>query len=310
MPDNNVLGYRLASDNWCNCTSNKEGNCPGISASSDVAERQPGHALELRYDLGKVTDCWTQANCEFNPPLDLSAYDHLAIDWLGDPKSGNSLEVGLISGGITSIRHYDHVTQKSWWSPLVIPFNHFENRADLKNVTKIFISVKKSPKAKDLDEDVGGAGTITIDYLRVLNISSRRVPSNFKKAIENKSASKLAANWLASQQQTSGLLKSWAEEKDPNSYAYDQALALIVFSQEGMWDNADRLMEAIIDLQNKDDGSWYENYNYNNMKNTSSQKWMGSISWLTFALDRYRSLGGIYSCITGAGCSRANRQCR
>jgi hypothetical protein len=250
-------------------------------------------ALRLSYNLGTTNGNWAQIRCDFNPPLNLSAYDHLRFEWLGALKAANSLEIGLInpSGNIFA-RGYHHVTHHNWWGQMVIPFKFLQawtpgTKFNPGQVSAFFISVVKDPVA-----DVGGAGSIAIDNVGAFNVRLRSVPASFETVDPNPVAAEAAAKWLASQQRSTGLLRSW--EKDPVcwAYTYDQALALIVFSREGMWQQANLLASRLIKVQNVD-GSWNQNRDCNTLAiPAGSQKWEGDIAWAIYALRRYLDLGG------------------
>jgi hypothetical protein len=256
-------------------------------------------ALELMYDLEGADGNWVQIRCDFDPPLDLSAYDHLRFDWRGDPVAANSLEVGLIdqAGAMQRIfaRGYHHVTHHYWWGQLVVPFNFLApwtpgTTLDSSQVAAFFLSVVKDPV-----DDVGGAGSIAVDNLNAYNVISRTVPADFSTVTTNTVASTAAAQWLASQQRATGLLKSWAEESICTAHTYDQALVLIAFSHEGMWAQADDLVGALAQAQNSD-GSWSKSYDCDNsdLPCVHCHKWEGDIAWAVYALSRYLALGGMH----------------
>jgi hypothetical protein len=257
-----------------------------------------GTALQLNYDLGDGLYNWAQIRCNFHPPLDLSAYDHLRFDWRGDPAAANSLEIGLINpGGRTEqifARGYNHITHRPWWGQLVIPFSFLDPWApdttfDPSQVSAFFVSVVKD------GNDGGGAGTLAIDNLSAFNAISRTVPSHFDSVTPNPTASTAAADWLASQQQASGLLKSWEPEAVCTAHVYDQALALLVFVNEGMWAEADAIVDALSRAQNLD-GSWHKSYrcDQESLPCVHCHKWEGDIAWAIYALSRYLHLGGAH----------------
>jgi hypothetical protein len=254
-------------------------------------------ALQLEYDLGSDNGNWAQVRCDFDPPLDLSAYDHLRLDWRGAPDAVNSLEVGLINAVDSQeyifARSYHHATHHYWWGQLVIPFRFLHPWAegisfDPSQVSAFFLSVVKDPF-----DDVGSTDSIAIDNLNAYNVISRSIPTSFSTAMSNTIASTAATQWLVSQQQETGLLKSWAEESICTAHTYDQALALIVFSHEGMWAQADDLVRALVEAQN-DDGSWFKSYRCDdiNLPCVHCHKWEGDIAWAVYALSRYLALGG------------------
>jgi len=253
-------------------------------------------ALQLSYNLGSGNGNWAQVRCNFDPPLDLSAHDHLRLDWRSDPASGNSLQVGLINPGAgvgqeyIFARGYHHVTQHGWWGQLVIPFSFLDawttgTTFDPSQVSAIFISVVKDPV-----DDIGGVGSVAIDNLNAYNVLSRTIPLTFETVINNTTASAAAVQWLVSQQQPSGLLKSWEEEPGCVAHTYDLALALLVFPNERLWPQADALVNALISIQ-ETDGSWYQTNDCVTLVG-SGNKWEGDIAWAIYALSRYRALGG------------------
>jgi len=283
-----------------NCYAVRDVN-QSTTASVHVIPGYSDTALQLKYDIGSADGNWAQVRCDFNPPLDLSGYDHLRLDWRGDLEAANSLQVGLITRDETGdhifARGYHHVTHHSWWGQLVIPFQFLEGWApgtklNPARVIGLFVSV-----VKDGAEDTGGAGSLAIDNLSADNVASRPTPADFSAARTNTVASRAAAQWLASQQQqATGLLKSWAEESNCTAHTYDQALALLVFSHAGMWRQADALAGALARAQNED-GSWYKSYNCSSSSYSCvhCHKWEGDIAWAVYALSRYLALGGSHS---------------
>lgn len=261
------------------------------------------NALELSYDLAGGS--WAQIRCDFDPPLDLSAYDHLRLEWRGASAGANSLELGLVNpaaGGERIFgRGYHHVTQRGWWGQLIVPFAFLQPWADGSTfdrgkVSAIFVSVVKDPR-----DDTGGAGRLAIDNLGAFTVASRPVPTAFAPIAEHRVAAAAAAAWLARQQRPNGLLKSWEGESACVAYTYDQALALLVFSAERMWERADALADALAATQNAD-GSWYQARSCATLDPAGAppQKWEGDIAWATYALGRYLALRGARPAIVAA----------
>jgi hypothetical protein len=313
--DSNTIGYWLLAQNnkpepWADldlrsgltfldfegsydCST---GASAGATANTTLIEGYSDKALQLNYNLGSADGNWAQIICHFASPLDLSVYDHLRIDWRGDPVAANSLQVGLVDNeghNFFDRVMYRHVTQHAWWGQLVVPFSLFESSPigtpfDPAHVSAIFISVVKS--AAD-----GGAGGIAIDNLSAFNVASRTVPGDFEAVDpDNPVAAQAAADWLAAQQQPNGLLKSWEEDGTCLSYTYDQALALIVFADQGMWSNADALVDRLVATQ-ETDGSWFQGRSCTDLSVLpGSTKWEGDIAWAVYALGRYRALGGTH----------------
>jgi len=275
-----------------NCFSVKDAGQPTTGAVTAILG-YTDTALQLDYDLGSGNGNWSQIRCDFNPPLNLSAYDHLRFDWRGDPSAANSLEVGLIdSANHIFARGFHHASHRAWWGQLAVPFSflypwtegtHF----DSSQVSALFLSVVKDPV-----DDAGGAGSIAIDNLSAYNVGSRTIPTAFEIINPNITAARAAASWLASQQKKStGLVKSWQGESACVAHTYDQALALIVFSDQGMWTEADALVNGLAATQNSD-GSWSKSQNCLTLAPVDSNKWLGDIAWAIYALSRYHNAGG------------------
>lgn len=270
-------------------------------STSGTVQPIPGYtniALQLAYDLGSSPGNWAQIRCDFDPPLDLSAYDHLRFDWLGDPNAANSLEISLVNpaGSQEHIfgRGYGHVTHRSWWGQMVIPFSFLHpwtpsTLFDPGAVSAIFFSTVISDP-----EDMGGTGHFAIDNLNAYNVQNRPVPDDFATGFSQPLAAQAAAAWLAQQQQPGGLLKSWAEEPSCYAYVYDQALALLVFAHAHMWNEADALVQALAAIQNSD-GSWLQRHDCTtNTPTPDAPKWEGDIAWAIYALSQYLTLGGTH----------------
>jgi len=254
-----------------------------------------GTALQLDHDLGTGNGNWAQLRCDFDPPIDLSTYDHLRFEWRGDPNAGNSLQVALITrdadGDHIFARGYHHVTQRWWWGQLVIPFRFLEGwtpGTTLKpaQVVAFFVSV-----VKDGMDDNGGSGHLAIQNVGAYNVAARPVPDAFEPVTPNEMAARAAADWIATQQTSTGLVKSWQEEATCVSHTYDQALALIVFAMEQRWAEADALVKALVSTQNED-GSWYKSHNCETLAPVDTSKWEGDIAWAVYGLSRYLALGG------------------
>ena len=269
----------------------------GVTASLAPVAGYTGTALELRYDLGGQDFNWAQVRCDFDPPLDLSAFDHLRLDWRGDAGGGNSLELGVIGTGAGGERifgrGYHHCTQHGWWGQLVVPFSFLApwtpgTVLDPAHVSAIFLSV-----VKDTQDDAGGAGRLAIDNLAAADLAGRPVPAAFETVAPNARAASQAAAWIAGQQLPSGLVRSWQEDDRCQSHTYDQALALVVFAREGMWTNANALVAALRRTQ-ESNGAWAKSRDCAAPGEPciDCHLWEGDIAWAAYALGRYLSLGG------------------
>jgi hypothetical protein len=227
---------------------------------------------------------------DFDPPLDLSAGDHLRFFYQGATR--NTLEVGLVSlaGENYFGRSWPNVTYVPWWTYATWDLRDFRQAGvqpfpDFGQVRAIFISVAKK------DDGAGGVGSLRVDDLQYLELASRSVPAVFEPLSAAPSVTQQAAQCIASQQRSSGLLKSWQEEQADFAWLYDQALGLIVLAESGQQTRAADLAAALHDLQNSD-GSWYEGYHYLSSAAISSKKPVGAIAWTVYALVRYALKSG------------------
>ena len=254
-------------------------------------------ALELRYDLGSASGSWAQVRCDFDPPLDLSTFDHLRFEWRGAPAAANSVEVALITrtGGEDTIfgRGFHHCTQRGWWGPMVVPFRFLHpwtpgTTLEPAAVTAFLVSVVNDPA-----DDDGGAGALALDNVGAFNVADRAIPSGFETVPASPTAAAAAAGWIAGQQQPTGLVRSWLEEPTCVSHVYDQALALLVMTRETRWGDADAIVGALAEIQNPD-GSWFKAYDCATLVPVTDNRWEGDVAWAVLALNRYVALGGTH----------------
>lgn len=260
-----------------------------ISATLTTVTGYNGQAVQLSYNLGATPGAWVQLRRDFNPPLNLSAGDHLRFFHRGT--TTNTLEIGLVS---TADQNYfgsswNEAAHVPWWTYATWDFQDFRKDGqpfpDFSQVKAIFISVVKTANS------VGGLGSFTVDELQYLNIASRSVPSDFELVTADPTVTQRAAAWVGAQQQPGGLLKSWQEESADYAWLYDQALGLIVLSETDLT-RAHQLAAKLHDLQNTDDGSWYVGYDYSTNAPITTTKPIGAIAWTVYALRRYYLMGG------------------
>ena len=232
---------------------------------------------------------WVQLRRDFDPPLDLSAGDHLRFFRQGTMT--NTLEVGLVISDTNYIaRPWNKATHVPWWTYGTWDFRDFcmdgQLYLDFGQVQAIFISVTKSDK-----DDLGGLGSFTVDELQYLDIASRDVPSSFECVTAAPTVTQQAAAWVADQWEDAGLLKSWHEEPADFAWLYDQALGLIVLSETDP-DRAEQLATTLHNLQN-DDGSWYAGYHYSTTlpitrtDRVTTDTPVGANAWTVYSLVYY-----------------------
>jgi uncharacterized protein (TIGR03437 family) len=273
-----------------------------VSATLMTVAGCQGQAVQLNYNLGATKGAWAQLRRDFNPPLDLSAFDHLRFLHRGTAR--NTIEIGLVS---TDNRNY---FGSSWNESTGTPgcayatwdLQDFRNDGqpfpDLRQVKAIFISVTNSA------DGAGGSGSFLVDELQGVNIAGRSVPVSYDQLSPNALAVQRAAAWVAARRQAGGFLKSWQEEPVDYAWLYDQALGLIVLS------NTDPALAAqlavkIRSVQNAD-GSWFDGYRFltderiNTNKPAETDKPIGAISWMVYALTRYYLKSGDTAAVASA----------
>ena len=285
----------------------------GDNAISVTLSKRAGHddgAVEMAYNLAgtlAVTrENWVQMRHDFSPPLDARGGDLIRFWFRGAPGVTNSLEIGLVDsqpGQPILGRQLRQVTQVPAWVHITLSYDAFFPWTQAITQTSgqldaLFVSVVKLNDTPD----VGGAGAVAIDGLQYLNSMSRTIPTAYESVVLNPTRAASAAAWIAAQQQPSGLVWSWEEERPGKAWLYDQALALIVLSETDMA-RATTLATTLAGLQNAD-GSWYDGYYAGSAAPLTLKKWEGSVAWLVYALTRHVATGGnsIYmtSAINGA----------
>jgi len=260
-----------------------------ISATLTTVPGLQGLALQLDYNLGTSTGAWVQLRRDFDPPLDLSAGDHLRFFHTGT--TPNTLEVGLVHGSQNYFGSgWNEATHVPWWTYATWDFQDFRTMEtgipfpDLSQVSAIFISVAKK------GQGVGGFGSFSIDELQYLNVASRTVPSDFEFATASPTVTQQAADWIAVRQQDSGLLESWQEEAADYSWLYDQALGLIVLSETDL--GRARLLATVLHTLQNGDGSWYGGYHFLSNDPIHTNKPVGANAWMVYALMYYYWVSG------------------
>jgi hypothetical protein len=254
-----------------------------VSASFSVVEGYQGQGLQLNYDLGNTEGAWVQLRRDFDPELNLSGGDHIRFFYTGNRK--NSLQTGLVTAAneIYFSSKYHGSTHVPWWTYATWDSRAFQKDGksivDKSHIKAFFISVVNSEQSE------GGAGFVILDELQYLNMAAREVPSAFETVSISPFVLKKASAWIASQQKPSGLVKSYQEEPANFAWLYDQALALLVFTQTNL-PRATNLFNKLHALQNPD-GSWYAGYDTVSGNAISLTKPVGANAWMVYAISRY-----------------------
>ena len=288
----------------------------GSQAITVSLAKRAGHddaSIQMSYvltDSMPVTqDVWVQMKL-VSSSLDIREGDLIRFWFSGTPNVTNSLQVGLIesrTGQPIAAADLNQVTQVPFWTYATLSYDAFYPWTTTITQTSgqleaVFISVVKFSGARAL-VDVGGAGIIALDGLQYLNSMSRTVPAAYESVVVSPMRAMSAANWIAGQQQPSGLVLSWKEEPQGKAWLYDQALALIVLSDENVM-SATKLAARLASLQSPD-GFWYDGYQpdamyFTETKQLTDNAWEGSIAWAVYALTRYAARSGSLTYTTNA----------
>lgn len=285
---NGIIINSMNSTTGWNVGAGNGASAPQLTTTSGYT----GTAVQMNYNLGTNKGAWAQMRIDFNPPLDISAGDHLRFIYTGT--GDNSIEIGMVSTEnpqITSPNYFasswNRAANVPWWAYATWDYQDFrkdgESFPDFSQVKAIFISITNTAV-----DDLGASGSIIIDELQILDLATRTVPTNLASLTVNQADIDRAATWIGLQQQSNGLLKSWYEETLDYSWLYDQALGLLILAETDLL-RARLLFNKLHALQ-LSDGSWYVGYHYASSPKTmqiESKKDIGPIAWLIYALTRY-----------------------
>ena len=113
-----------------------------------------------------------------------------------------------------------------------------------------------------------------------------------------------AFNWFkARQHPQTGLVRSYEEDNNPNAYIYDQALSIMMLirayqeakvrkeiDKNEIKEKLDKLVNAVISLQNTNDGSWFDSYQWDMNVALDRNKRVARAAWVSMALLQYYNL--------------------
>lgn len=94
--------------------------------------------------------------------------------------------------------------------------------------------------------------------------------------------------WLKSHQFSSGLVESQIGWPEHRSFSYDQALAIITFTNSNNMKEAKKVLNTMKTIQNKD-GSWYSAYYSDTKKPWEWIKSTGNVAWMVIAINFYEA---------------------
>lgn len=263
-----------------------------------------GHAVQLNWNIGSGD--WVQAKYTFPQPLDLSQKDIFGLSLRGS--TSDLKDVDLMFADVNNVfygAHFEGVNNiRTWMKNLALPrkmfYWYFQIRPDTtpwsidwSHINRFFVVVKRpnavNPRAK--------TGQLAIDHLQADRAADWVRQQQFEVvAAQDTTARNRAVRFISSQQRATGLCVSWKEELDPKAWLYDQALALIVLTREGMWLsgipqneaalNAKALVDFITSKQ-KPDGHWPRAWNPDTGTELVDDLWVGDQAWWVMAVAQY-----------------------
>jgi hypothetical protein len=266
-----------------------------------------GNAVELNWNIG-VGD-WVQARYTFSQPVDLSQKDIFGLSLRGSAgvKNRVSLMFADVNGVFYGMDCDGINTIARWMKNLPLPkkiFYHFftigpdssRKEIDWSQINRFFVVVKRPSAGEG-----GGSGQLAIDHLQADRAADWPRQEHFVAVRPDTAAAAKAVRYILNRQKATGLLLSWKEEPEPRAYLYDQALALIILTREGIWSDdtpantaagkAKKLVNFLGSVQ-KTDGHWPRTWNPETGQELVDDEWVGDQAWWVMALMEYAKKSG------------------
>jgi hypothetical protein len=262
--------------------------------------------LQLNWNIG--TGDWVQARYDYPASIDLSAADILGMTLHGDSNCPPNtvaimcVDTNNVFYGYDLPGQYSGLNQvRRWMYELPAPkkvFRYFWGGSggspplDWSHIKTIFIVVKRPSPGWG-----GGTGRLWIGRLQYDRAADWPRQTGFAIVNTNLTAVQNAASnavrYLLARQQSTGLLTSWFEEPSPKAYLYDQGLALIALSREGVWTNGTpanapaaasaALAQFLVSAQ-KPDGHWVRVWDPVSGAELADDRAVGDEAWCVMAL--------------------------
>jgi hypothetical protein len=281
-----------------------------------LADHPMGKAVRLDYDFlvpgssPSEYGNWAQLRYDFSAPVDLSNGDLLRFRYLGGGAK-NHLQVWLhddtdnrVGIQIERVTDVQKQTEFAYYSlPYAVPsrginvgiitpaggWPYGDGTFDITHVKKLFFAVSRDTSRTPADVR---SGSLEIGGVEIVDSVGRVTPPASTSVDGNRATADRCVQWLVENQGltrpgATGLLTSWAEESPPPAHVYDQALALIAFTREGLLTQARALAQRLIALQNPT-GSWYKFYQADTLApDPAGTLWEGDVAWAAYALNLY-----------------------
>ena len=294
------------------CENNNGWSVEVSSGSSGTIISVPGfigNAIQLNWSIG--TGDWVQAKYTFSQPIDLSKKDIFGLSLKGS--TSDLKNVDLMFADVNNVfygAHFEGINNIiSWMKNLTLPkklfYWYFQIRPDTiplsidwSQINRFFVVVKRPPTLNPLVK----TGQLTIDHLQADRAAAWERQQQFEQiTYQDTTARNKAVQYILNQQRITGLCLSWKEEPSPKAWLYDQALALIVLTHEGMWFNgvpqnqpalSAQAMVNFITAKQKIDGHWPRGWNPDSGTELADDLWVGDQAWWIIALTQFAEKAG------------------
>ena len=298
-----------STDNW---TVEYDNNSYG---SLELVEGFINNAVQLNWDIGDGN--WVQAKYTFPQPVDLSEQDIFGLSLRGSTSTSNLVSVmfadmhgvffGINWDGINTITRWMKnlpIPRKMFYHFFTIPTERNTNEIDWSQIDRFFVVVKRPDEFSG-----GGSGRLAIDFLQCDRAADWTRQQEFFSIVTDNDAKNKAVSYVMSQQEATGMFRSWKEEPSPKAHLYDQALTLILLVREGEWNNgvalnqaaekADNLAASINSYQ-YGDGHWPRTWNPVTGAVLVDDFWVGDQAWWIIALLQYYNKSNNASALAAA----------
>lgn len=276
----------------------------GASGTISTISGFIGNAVQLNWNIG--TGDWVQAKYTFPQPVDLSQKDIFGLSLRGSVS--DLRDVDLMFADVNNVFYgarFEGINNIiSWMKNLALPkklfYWYFQIRPDTiplsidwSQINRFFVVVKRPNGVNPVNK----TGQLAIDHLQADRAADWVRQQQFEVVTTQDTTSRnKAVQYIINQQRVTGLCLSWKEEPNPKAWLYDQALALIVLTREGIWLNevpqneAALSAKALVDFitsKQKLDGHWPRGWNPDTGAELVDDLWVGDQAWWVIALEQY-----------------------
>lgn len=264
-----------------------------------------GGAVQLDWDIGAGD--WVQARYSFPGPIDLSREDIFGVSLHGDTGSLNRVAIMFRDAdGVFWGFDFDNLGNVNrWMINISLPktlFAHFftfgpnpgDSLINWSRIEHFYLTVKRPGALQG-----GGSGRLAVDHVQADRASDWPRQADFGSVEPDRVSLDKAVAYILGTQKDTGLFTSWSS--GPNAYSYDQGLALMVVTREGVWLNgipqnrsaraATRLVDFLV-VHQLPSGNWPFAWDARTGQLTAPPLGVGGDAYVTMALVTYANKVG------------------